>query len=204
MPSIIPPQAATLGTIEGQSDGIIHVPNIPCFLLSASLDPCGPPWIPRTSNTTSQDPRQYHRPASSSLWDDGDVKGVAKSNTMDVDVPLKELKMMQVPISEHTFCPTPRLYSSQNAIPSTLTINHEDALEIQQPPSSSSVQNSSEPPHSPHPRIDEKQTQPSPSEAMPPPSAPRQFQPLDKTQDGKQSQYVHMSSHFYPLALLNM
>jgi THO complex subunit 2 len=101
-----------------------------------------------------QDPRQYHCPASSSLWDDGDVKGVAKSNTMDVNAPLKELKMMQVPISEHTFCPTPHLYqgSSQNAIPSTLTINHEDALKIQQPLSSISVQNSLEPPHSPCPR----------------------------------------------------
>ncbi|KAG2739127.1 hypothetical protein P692DRAFT_20881979 [Suillus brevipes Sb2] len=88
----------------------------------------------------------------------------------------KELKSMQVPISEHTLSPTPHLYQgfSQKAIPSTLTVNHKDALKIQRPPSSSSVQNSWEPPHSPRPRTDEKQTQPSPSEAMRPPSVPSQ------------------------------
>ncbi|KAG1766234.1 hypothetical protein EV702DRAFT_1257169 [Suillus placidus] len=103
-------------------------------------------------------------------------RGVAKSDAMDVDVPSKELKLTQVPISEHNLRPTPRLHqgSSQNATQSTLTVNHKDALKIQRPPSSSSVQNSWEPPHSPRPITDEKQTQAFPSEAMPPPYAPSQ------------------------------
>ncbi|KAG1777837.1 hypothetical protein EV702DRAFT_1221191 [Suillus placidus] len=99
---------------------------------------------------------------------------VRQSDAMDIDTPPKELKSTQAPIAKHILRPTPRLHqgSSQNALPSTPTVNPMDASKLQWPSSLSSAPNAREPPHSPCSRADEKLTQLPPSEAMSPPSAP--------------------------------
>ncbi|KAG2755797.1 hypothetical protein P692DRAFT_20853707 [Suillus brevipes Sb2] len=163
-----PVPLATLRANGAGSQTAVDRPSTPASSTRLAIDS-----IPRPEKVRRVRPEK----GSESPAPDGDVKGAAKSDAMDVDAPSKELKSTQVPISEHTLRPTPRHHhqgSSQNAIPSNLTVNHKDALKIQRPPSSNSVQNAWEPPHSPRPRTDEKQSQPSPSEAMPPPSAPSQ------------------------------
>ncbi|KAG2148090.1 transcription factor/nuclear export subunit protein 2-domain-containing protein [Suillus clintonianus] len=137
------------------------------------------PTTPATSTSIPR-PEKVRRirpeKGSESPAPDGDAKGVAKSDSMDVDTPLNEQKSTHVSIPDHILRPTPRLHqgSSQNALPSTPATMAKDASRLQRPPSSSSAPNTWESPHSPRPRSDEKQTQPSSSEAMPPPSAPSQ------------------------------
>ncbi|KAG1756059.1 transcription factor/nuclear export subunit protein 2-domain-containing protein [Suillus lakei] len=146
---------------------VVDRPTTPATSTRLAIDS-----IPRPEKVRRVRPEK----GSESPAPDGDAKGIAKSDAMDVDVPLKEQKSTHVPIPEHTLRPTPRLHQgpSQNALPSTPTSNPKDTPRLQRPPSSSSTPNAWEPPHSPRPRTDEKQTQPSSSEAMPPPSAPSQ------------------------------
>ncbi|KAG2043203.1 transcription factor/nuclear export subunit protein 2-domain-containing protein [Suillus americanus] len=149
------------------SQTIADRPSTPATSTRLAIDS-----IPRPEKVRRVRPEK----GSESPAPDGDAKGVAKSEAMDIDTPPKELKSTQAPIPEHILRPTPRLHqsSSQNALLSTPTANPKDAPKLQRPSSSSSATNPWEPPHSPRPRADEKQTQPSPSEAMPPPSAPSQ------------------------------
>ncbi|KAG1857214.1 transcription factor/nuclear export subunit protein 2-domain-containing protein [Suillus tomentosus] len=146
---------------------IVDRPSTPATSTRLAIDS-----IPRPEKVRRVRPEK----GSESPAPDGDAKGIAKFDAMDVDAPPKELKATQAPILEHILRPTPRLHpgSSQNALPSTPTANPKDAPKVQRPSPSSSTPNAWEPPHSPRPRTDEKQTQPSPSEAMPPPSAPSQ------------------------------
>ncbi|KAG1874783.1 transcription factor/nuclear export subunit protein 2-domain-containing protein [Suillus subalutaceus] len=152
------------------SQAIVDRPSTPATSTRLAIDS-----IPRPEKVRRVRPEKD----SESPAPDGDAKGVAKSEAMDIDAPPKELKSTQAPLSEHILRPTPRLHqgSSQNALLSTLstpTANPKDAPKLQRPSLSGSAPNLWEPPHSPRPRADEKQTQPSPSEAMPPPSAPSQ------------------------------
>ncbi|KAG0699864.1 transcription factor/nuclear export subunit protein 2-domain-containing protein [Suillus ampliporus] len=147
---------------NGASQPVVDRPSTPATSTS----------IPRPEKVKRVRPEK----GSASPAPDGDTKGVSKSDAMDIDAPPKEQKSTQVPVPEHTLRLTPRLPqgSSQNALPSAPAIMAKDTPRLQRPPPSNSTSNSWESPHSPRPRADEKQTQSSPSEAMPPPSAPSQ------------------------------
>ncbi|KAG2361997.1 transcription factor/nuclear export subunit protein 2-domain-containing protein [Suillus spraguei] len=158
----VPPSSLRVNGAASQT--AVDRPSTPVTFTRSAIDS-----IPRPEKVRRVRPEK----GSESPAPDGDAKSATKSDGMDVDVPPKELKSTQDPITEHILRPTPRHHQSSSLL-SAPTVNSRDAPKLQRPSSSNSAQNSWEPSHSPRPRADEKQTQPSPSEAMPPPSAPSQ------------------------------